>query len=48
MIGALENVDLHSAIGGDNSGTLNASGKGDVKLSTGSRLSLALGDKSSN
>ena len=48
LTGALDNVDLHSTIGSENSGTLVASGKGDVKMSSGSRLSLALGDKSSN
>jgi hypothetical protein len=46
--GVLNNVDLHSKIGGDNSGTLAASGKGDVKLSAGSRLSLAIGQKAAN
>jgi hypothetical protein len=48
LSGALNNVDLHSAIGADNSGTLIAGGKGGVKLSSGSRISLALGDKGSN
>ena len=48
MTGALNNIDLHSKIGADNSGTLVASGKSALKLSSGSRLSLALGDKSSN
>jgi hypothetical protein len=48
MSGALNNVDLHSAIGSDNSGTLVASGKGGLKLSAGSRISLALGDKGAN
>jgi hypothetical protein len=48
LTGALNNVDLHSAIGGENSGTLVASGKGSLKLSSGSRLSLALGEKSAN
>lgn len=42
---ALDNVDLHSTIGGDYSGTLVASGKGNVKLSSGVRISLALGEK---
>jgi hypothetical protein len=45
LTGALNNVDLHSTIGGDISGTLIASGKGDLKLSAGVRISLALGDK---
>jgi hypothetical protein len=48
LTGALNNVDLHSTIGGDNSGTLIASGKGNVKLSSGVRLSLALGVRSAN
>jgi hypothetical protein len=46
--GAVNNVDLHSKIGDDNSGTLAAAGKGGVKLSVGSRLALALGEKSAN
>jgi hypothetical protein len=48
LSGALNNVDLHSTIGADNSGTLVESGKGNLKLSAGSRMSLALGDKSPN
>ena len=48
LTGALDNIDLHSAIGGENSGTLVASGKNNVKMSSGSRLSLALGEKSNN
>jgi hypothetical protein len=45
LTGALNNVDLHSTIGGESSGTLVASGKGNVKLSSGVRISLALGEK---
>lgn len=45
LTGALNNVDLHSTIGSDNSGTLKASGKGNIKLSSGVRLSLAIGEK---
>jgi len=48
LTGALNNVDLHSTIGGDNSGTLTASGKGNLKLSSGVRLSLALGVRNVN
>jgi len=48
LTGALNNLDLHSTIGGDTSGTLVASGKSNVKISSGSRLSLALGEKSTN
>jgi hypothetical protein len=48
LTGALDNVDLHSTIGGESSGTLVTSGKGNVKLSAGSRMSLALGEKSAN
>ncbi len=48
LTGALDNVDLHSTIGGDNSGTLVASGKGNVKVSSGVRISLALGEKTAN
>jgi hypothetical protein len=46
--GALNNVELHSTIGTENSGTLVAEGKGNLKLSAGSRVALALGDKSTN
>jgi hypothetical protein len=45
LTGALNNVDLHSTIGGESSGTLVASGKGNVKLNSGVRISLALGEK---
>jgi hypothetical protein len=45
LTGALDNVDLHSTIGGDSSGTLVASGKGNLKLGSGVRISLALGEK---
>jgi hypothetical protein len=48
MTGALDNVDLHSTIGGESSGTLVTPGKGNLKLSAGSRMSLALGEKSTN
>ncbi len=48
LTGALNNVDLHSTIGGENSGTLVSPGKGSLKLSSGIRLSLALGEKSAN
>ena len=48
LMGALDNVDLHSAIGSENSGTLTASGKDTLKLDSGSRISLALGDKSAD
>jgi hypothetical protein len=48
LTGALNNVDLHSTIGGESSGTLVASGKGGLKLSAGVRISLALGEKNSN
>ena len=47
-VGVLSHVDLHSTIGGPNSGTLVATDKSDMKLRTGSRLSLALGEKSSD
>lgn len=48
-VGVMSHVDLHSTIGGSNSGTLVAtSGKSDMKLSTGSRLSLALGEKTAD
>ncbi len=47
-VGVMSHVDLHSRIGGENSGTLVATGKSDMKLSTGSRMSLALGESSSN
>ncbi len=47
-IGVLSHVDLHSTIGGSNSGTLVATDKSDMKLRTGSRISLALGEKSSD
>jgi len=48
LTGALDNVDLHSTIGSESSGTLVTPGKGNLKLSAGSRMSLALGTKSSN
>jgi hypothetical protein len=48
ITGAINNVDLHSTIGADSSGTLVASGKGYVKLSSGERISLALGERSAN
>lgn len=48
MTGAIDNVDLHSKIGDENSGTLVAAGKGSIKLNSGIRLSLALGEKNSN
>ncbi|HTW81688.1 MAG TPA: hypothetical protein VME23_19225 [Terracidiphilus sp.] len=44
-IGVISHVDLHSRIGGMNSGTLVANDKSDMKLTTGSRFSLALGQK---
>jgi hypothetical protein len=47
-ISVLSHVDLHSTIGGMNSGTLVATDKSDMKLRTGSRMSLALGEKSSD
>ena len=47
-IGVMSHVDLHSTIGGANSGTLVATDKNDMRLRTGSRLSLALGEKTSN
>jgi hypothetical protein len=47
-IGVMSHVDLHSAIGGANSGTLVATGKSDMKLRLGSRISLALGEKTSD
>ncbi len=47
-IGVLPHVDLHSRIGGVNSGTLVATDKSDMKLRAGSRMSLALGEKSAN
>jgi hypothetical protein len=47
-IGVLSHVDLHSTIGDMNSGTLVATDKSDMKLRTGSRMSLALGEKSSD
>lgn len=46
--GAIGNVELHSKIGGENSGMLIASGKSDFRLIPRSRMSLALGDKSAN
>ncbi|MGB6725596.1 MAG: hypothetical protein WBE74_06800 [Terracidiphilus sp.] len=42
-IGVLSRVDLHSRIGGINSGTLVATDKSDMRLNAGSRMSLALG-----
>ncbi|MFZ0301912.1 MAG: hypothetical protein WAL75_04475 [Terracidiphilus sp.] len=48
LTGALNNVDLHSTIGDENSGTLKPSGKGNLKLNSGVRISLALGVKSAN
>jgi hypothetical protein len=47
-ISVLSHVDLHSTIGGMNSGTLVATDKSDMKLRTGSRMSLALGEEKSN
>jgi hypothetical protein len=47
-IDVLSHVDLHSTIGGMNSGTLVATDKSDMKLRTGSRMSLALGEENSN
>lgn len=41
----MSGVDLHSRIGGDNSGVFVAAGKDDVKLAVGSRLALAIGDQ---
>jgi hypothetical protein len=43
-VGVLSHVDLHSRIGGANSGTLVASDKSDMKLRIGCRLSLAIGE----
>ena len=47
-IGVMSHVDLHSTIGARNSGTLVATDKSDMKLISGSRLTLALGERSSN
>jgi hypothetical protein len=47
-VGVMSHVDLHSTIGAANSGTLVATGKNDMKLRTGSRLALALGDKTAD
>ncbi len=41
-IGALKNVDLHSRIGGANSGVFVTTKKDDVRLAAGSQLSLAI------
>lgn len=47
-LGVMSHVDLHSRIGAANSGTLVANGKNDMKLATGSRLALALGQKTAD
>jgi len=47
-IGVMSHVDLHSTIGGANSGTLVASDKSDMRLRSGSRLSLALAEKTAD
>lgn len=47
-IGVLSHVDLHSTIGATNSGTLVATDKSNMKLITGSRLSLALAEKTAD
>ncbi|HUB52040.1 MAG TPA: hypothetical protein VL986_07830 [Terracidiphilus sp.] len=44
-VGIMSHVDLHSRIGGVNSGTLVATDKSDMKLRLGSRMSLAIGEK---
>jgi hypothetical protein len=47
-IGVLSGVDMHSRIGGVNSGTLVGTDRSDMKLDAGSRMSLALGKRSSD
>lgn len=47
-IGAVHNVDLHSAVAGSDSGTFVSTKKDDVKLSAGSRMTLAIAAQSSD
>jgi hypothetical protein len=42
QVGVLKGVDLHSRIGGTNSGTLVSSTKSEMKLSAGSQFALAI------
>jgi hypothetical protein len=48
VVGVMSHVDLHSTLGGANSGTLVANDKSDMKLAMHSRLSLALSDKTAD
>jgi hypothetical protein len=43
QVGVLSGIDLHSRIGGENSGVLVSSKKSDVKLREGSNFQLAIG-----
>lgn len=43
QVGVLKGVDLHSRIGGRNSGTLVSSTKSEMKLQAGSQFALAIG-----